>query len=121
MIIMRVFVHDDTLLIFFFSSRRRHTRCALVTGVQTCALPIFAALLSQHLLQSLLPRWKENPIAMYHRLIWMTWFRAPTLQRLLSFFRICTTTGKTARFAWSSCYRTPLPAGGCSGSLTQRT
>src|SRR3546814_20177469 len=28
---------------FFFSSRRRHTRCALVTGVQTCALPILAA------------------------------------------------------------------------------
>src|SRR3546814_7181065 len=28
-------------LFFFFSSRRRHTRCALVTGVQTCALPIF--------------------------------------------------------------------------------
>src|SRR3546814_7202714 len=25
---------------FFFSSIRRHTRCALVTGVQTCALPI---------------------------------------------------------------------------------
>src|SRR3546814_6798030 len=28
---------------FFFSSRRRHTRCALVTGVQTCALPISSA------------------------------------------------------------------------------
>src|SRR3546814_5306276 len=28
---------------FFFSSRRRHTRCALVTGVQTCALPISEA------------------------------------------------------------------------------
>src|SRR3546814_6526138 len=28
------------LICFFFSSRRRHTRCALVTGVQTCALPI---------------------------------------------------------------------------------
>src|SRR3546814_2715737 len=28
---------------FFFSSRRRHTRCALVTGVQTCALPIFGS------------------------------------------------------------------------------
>src|SRR3546814_3439924 len=28
---------------FFFSSRRRHTRCALVTGVQTCALPILVA------------------------------------------------------------------------------
>src|SRR3546814_1048138 len=27
-------------MFFFFSSRRRHTRCALVTGVQTCALPI---------------------------------------------------------------------------------
>src|SRR3546814_13132703 len=25
----------------FVSSRRRHTRCALVTGVQTCALPIY--------------------------------------------------------------------------------
>src|SRR3546814_6584855 len=29
------------LVLFFFSSRRRHTRCALVTGVQTCALPIY--------------------------------------------------------------------------------
>src|SRR3546814_8987000 len=29
---------------FFFSSRRRHTRCALVTGVQTCALPISSSL-----------------------------------------------------------------------------
>src|SRR3546814_9824148 len=29
------------LLLLFFSSRRRHTRCALVTGVQTCALPIY--------------------------------------------------------------------------------
>src|SRR3546814_1803925 len=27
--------------LFFFSSRRRHTRCALVTGLQTCALPIY--------------------------------------------------------------------------------
>src|SRR3546814_2017021 len=30
------------MFLFFFSSRRRHTRCALVTGVQTCALPILA-------------------------------------------------------------------------------
>src|SRR3546814_63111 len=29
--------------LFFFSSRRRHTRCALVTGVQTCALPIYGS------------------------------------------------------------------------------
>src|SRR3546814_4254193 len=33
--------------VFFFTSRRRHTRCALVTGVQTCALPIFSSLLDQ--------------------------------------------------------------------------
>src|SRR3546814_4989939 len=32
--------HYLDYLFFFFSSRRRHTRCALVTGVQTCALPI---------------------------------------------------------------------------------
>src|SRR3546814_569171 len=31
-----------TIFVFFFSSRRRHTRCALVTGVQTCALPIWS-------------------------------------------------------------------------------
>src|SRR3546814_17514651 len=30
-------------VLFFFSSRRRHTSCALVTGVQTCALPICQA------------------------------------------------------------------------------
>src|SRR3546814_5472556 len=29
------------MVVFFLSSRRRHTRCALVTGVQTCALPIW--------------------------------------------------------------------------------
>src|SRR3546814_20286361 len=32
----------DLMGCFFFSSRRRHTRCALVTGVQTCALPIYS-------------------------------------------------------------------------------
>src|SRR3546814_1078894 len=31
---------------FCFSSRRRHTRCSLVTGVQTCALPIYCAALA---------------------------------------------------------------------------
>src|SRR3546814_2100323 len=33
---------------FFFSSRRRHTRCALVTGVQTCALPISVSMIVLH-------------------------------------------------------------------------
>src|SRR3546814_5841100 len=35
------FVMHVCMYYFFFSSRRRHTRCALVTGVQTCALPIY--------------------------------------------------------------------------------
>src|SRR3546814_17456680 len=37
---MLLVYHRWLLIIFVFSSRRRHTRCALVTGVQTCALPI---------------------------------------------------------------------------------
>src|SRR3546814_9738163 len=47
-------VLDSSLLVvsivflFFFSSRRRHTRCALVTGVQTCALPIFGGIDDVH-------------------------------------------------------------------------
>src|SRR3546814_9826186 len=38
---------DCVWVFFFFSSRRRHTRCALVTGVQTCALPIYAGIESR--------------------------------------------------------------------------
>src|SRR3546814_7694023 len=37
-----VFFFYMCVLFFVFASRRRHTRCALVTGVQTCALPISA-------------------------------------------------------------------------------
>src|SRR3546814_2339427 len=40
MLLFHVFLYLLVGLCFFFSSRRRHTRCALVTGVQTCALPI---------------------------------------------------------------------------------
>src|SRR3546814_380287 len=39
MFLYRVLMLD--FIFFFFSSRRRHTRCALVSGVQTCALPIY--------------------------------------------------------------------------------
>src|SRR3546814_14658060 len=39
---MYVSIMFDRLSFFFFSSRIRHTRCALVTGVQTCALPIWS-------------------------------------------------------------------------------
>src|SRR3546814_2372065 len=38
---LQLFLYMSVYL-FFFSSRRRHTRCALVTGVQTCALPILS-------------------------------------------------------------------------------
>src|SRR3546814_7561367 len=38
--VRRLIMHYVAVNLFFFSSRRRHTRCALVTGVQTCALPI---------------------------------------------------------------------------------
>src|SRR3546814_7605872 len=40
MFLLCSFVIHCSFLFFFFSSRRRHTSCALVTGVQTCALPI---------------------------------------------------------------------------------
>src|SRR3546814_12422787 len=43
------------MLAFFFSSRRRHTRCALVTGVQTCALPISRDFLASAHDRALLP------------------------------------------------------------------
>src|SRR3546814_12117087 len=46
------------VLVFFFSSRRRHTRCALVTGVQTCALPISAA--AQINVQTLRYQWFDH-------------------------------------------------------------
>src|SRR3546814_14181312 len=39
------------MFLFFFSSRRRHTRCALVTVVQTCALPIWGAAHSRNCLR----------------------------------------------------------------------
>src|SRR3546814_3018617 len=40
MVVYYIWTYCVMIHIFFFSSRRRHTRCALVTGVQTCALPI---------------------------------------------------------------------------------
>src|SRR3546814_4778169 len=41
--LLEVLLFVGVMCVFFFSSRRRHTRCALVTGVQTCALPISAS------------------------------------------------------------------------------
>src|SRR3546814_2816333 len=49
---------------FFFSSGRRHTRCALVTGVQTCALPILYFARAASLIEGLGVRYDPmfNPV-----------------------------------------------------------
>src|SRR3546814_2758382 len=62
----------------FFSSRRRHTRCALVTGVQTCALPILPRYDVAETLQedgSVLfeGRLKQGPLAIGWREIPQNW------------------------------------------------
>src|SRR3546814_4499093 len=41
--VVDVLISGRSVVTVFFSSRRRHTRCALVTGVQTCALPILCS------------------------------------------------------------------------------
>src|SRR3546814_20822512 len=46
-------------MVFFYSSRRRHTSCALVTGVQTCALPILARASAVVITLVLLGKWLE--------------------------------------------------------------
>src|SRR3546814_18172939 len=55
---------------FFFPSRRRHSRCALVTGVQTCALPIFSLIGSEEakLLQGMLLEQLGEEAYMRHKI-----------------------------------------------------
>src|SRR3546814_11648431 len=53
--------------VFFFSSRRRHTRCALVTGVQTCALPICPAMPSPS--RTICPSLRTSKLSVSHRSI----------------------------------------------------
>src|SRR3546814_6266413 len=62
---------------FFFSSRRRHTRCALVTGVQTCALPI-CFLKAEAGARRIF--WKDQPALGVQLKIW----RGPRLERLVA-------------------------------------
>src|SRR3546814_4103539 len=49
---------------FFFSSRRRHTRCALVTGVQTCALPISETFVA---IKAFVDNWRWKGVPFYIR------------------------------------------------------
>src|SRR3546814_8665698 len=53
--------YDFCTIFFFFSSRRRHTRCALVTGVQTCALPI-SSCCARYLSASFIPMRTESTL-----------------------------------------------------------
>src|SRR3546814_10133293 len=48
---------------FFLSSRRRHTRVALVTGFQTCALPILLIFMSRSAVGKSLLAAADNPEA----------------------------------------------------------
>src|SRR3546814_13374932 len=52
----------------FFSSRRRHTRCALVTGVQTCALPISGVLAAMTIPLEKTPGAPDSTTSPLHRL-----------------------------------------------------
>src|SRR3546814_5925355 len=80
---------------FFFSSRRRHTRCALVTGVQTCALPIYDDCLQElrwlydrrNLAESRadLAQWLARWSAKYPRL---TDWAEETIEETFSFYRL---------------------------------
>src|SRR3546814_2355445 len=49
------------IFIFFCSSRRRHTRCALVTGVQTCALPISVPVVQDARWGRTYESWSQDP------------------------------------------------------------
>src|SRR3546814_4271926 len=53
------------MYVFFFSSRRRHTRCALVTGVQTCALPIYRTPLKRNEMTGIIEA--ERVIALHQK------------------------------------------------------
>src|SRR3546814_2822131 len=49
-------------IFFFFSGRRRHTRCALVTGVQTCALPIFVRARNEEHMLDMVQAFAHTPL-----------------------------------------------------------
>src|SRR3546814_1212926 len=99
---------------FFFSSRRRHTICALVTGVQTCALPILAWIHMEgsDVIKLELPRAEELPVeGLRYQLAW----HHEASRKMVSFALFCASrlgqrseerrVGKecvsTCRYRWS--------------------
>src|SRR3546814_14326305 len=84
---------------FFFSSRRRHTRCALVTGVQTCALPILPAIDATPIPLAVPPKGLSRPESAASLLA------MPRRQRLLEHIWQRTSL---SRKQFASLYRAPL-------------
>ena len=73
----------DIVVLFFFSSRRRHTRYGTVTGVQTCALPIlFAANIGSNTLIGLTSDAYQTNTAVYN----YEWMAAVVLVFFAIFF-----------------------------------
>src|SRR3546814_12959242 len=75
-------------VLFFFSSRRRHTRCALVTGVQTCALPIY--------------KWQSRLASSFMGIDYEDWRVAAVLSKSGSEARIGFADGDTGRLPASA-------------------
>src|SRR3546814_17397778 len=96
------------LLFFFFSSRRRHTRCALVTGVQTCALPISFQIPRPFAAMTVLENAMLAPAGQAGELFWNNWFSRSTVRAqeravreraldILAFVGLDRLTGECAR------------------------
>src|SRR3546814_2724230 len=69
-LICRLYVCGCFFCFFFFSDRRRHPRCALVTGVQTCALPICYSMVEPQVLRAIdfgVPQRRERAFLLIHR------------------------------------------------------
>src|SRR3546814_1899490 len=97
-------------LYFFFSSRRRHTRCALVTGVQTCALPILASLRTSNTIHKLIwyylsPHWEPASVSVKRQILCcfvecVTW-RNTSIQYRSEERRVGKECVSTCRSRWS--------------------
>src|SRR3546814_6726167 len=72
------------VVFFFFSSRRRHTRCALVTGVQTCALPISAMRWGSGM-REFVGGFTAVALSMA---VWATWVTAPAVAQDVTFLDV---------------------------------
>src|SRR3546814_6545421 len=77
----------SSVLGFLFASRRRHTRCALVTGVQTCALPIYADVVTHWAAERLLTGSLQGAVVI--ALLWLTSRRIPQIGRASCRERVC--------------------------------